>query len=96
MLMCSDELYKFYDGTFTSARRVLYDIASSLSDRSAVVSEEIDEELMRSSLDFNKKFYNSLDRAPNRYSSSIGKTREVVIVHSRNMLGRLDYGLTEF
>ncbi|GJZ74508.1 hypothetical protein Tco_0638973 [Tanacetum coccineum] len=52
--------------------------------------------VMRSSLDFNKKFYNSLGRAPNRCSSTIGKTRGVVIVHSRNRLGRLDHGLTEF
>nr|GEU49954.1 hypothetical protein [Tanacetum cinerariifolium] len=51
--------------------------------------------LMRSSLDFNKKFYNSLGRAPNRCSSSIGKTLEVVIVHSRNRLGRLDHGSFE-
>ncbi|GJR36203.1 hypothetical protein Tco_1211887 [Tanacetum coccineum] len=29
-LMRSDELYKFYDGTLTSVRRVLHDIASSL------------------------------------------------------------------
>ncbi|GJS14762.1 hypothetical protein Tco_0409234 [Tanacetum coccineum] len=29
-LMHSDELYKFYDGTLTSVRRVLHDIASSL------------------------------------------------------------------
>ncbi|GJV89511.1 hypothetical protein Tco_1533449 [Tanacetum coccineum] len=56
-----------------------------------------DDLVMRSSLDFNKKFYNSLGRAPNRCSSSsIGKTRWVVIVHSRNRLGRLDHGLTEF
>ncbi|GKA80626.1 hypothetical protein Tco_0787318 [Tanacetum coccineum] len=52
--------------------------------------------LMRSSLDFNKKFYNSLGRAPNRYSSSIGKSQGVVIVHSRNRLGSLDHGLKEF
>nr|GEZ27258.1 ribonuclease H-like domain-containing protein [Tanacetum cinerariifolium] len=51
---------------------------------------------VRSSLDFYKKFYNSIDRAPNRCSSSIGKTQGVVIVHSRNRLGRLDQGLTEF
>ncbi|GJX78002.1 DNA helicase, partial [Tanacetum coccineum] len=37
-----------------------------------------------------------LGRAPNHCSSSIGKTRGVVIVHSRNRLGRLDHGLTEF
>ncbi|GJZ61000.1 hypothetical protein Tco_0617137 [Tanacetum coccineum] len=30
-LMRSDELYKFYDGTLTSVRRVLHDIASNLS-----------------------------------------------------------------
>ncbi|GJW85373.1 hypothetical protein Tco_0158518 [Tanacetum coccineum] len=36
--------------------------------------------VMRSSLDFNKKFYNSLGRAPNHCSSSIGKTRGVIIV----------------
>ncbi|GJS22033.1 hypothetical protein Tco_0450665 [Tanacetum coccineum] len=29
-LMRSDELYKFFDGTLTSVRRVLHDIASSL------------------------------------------------------------------
>ncbi|GJS51489.1 hypothetical protein Tco_0624851 [Tanacetum coccineum] len=29
-LMCSDKLYKFYDGTLSSVRRVLHDIASSL------------------------------------------------------------------
>ncbi|GKE63681.1 hypothetical protein Tco_1514048 [Tanacetum coccineum] len=29
-LMRSDELYKFYDGTLTSVRTVLHDIASSL------------------------------------------------------------------
>nr|GFA54377.1 hypothetical protein [Tanacetum cinerariifolium] len=29
-LMCSDELYKFCDGTLTSVRWVLHDIASSL------------------------------------------------------------------
>ncbi|GJT62845.1 hypothetical protein Tco_1006378 [Tanacetum coccineum] len=52
--------------------------------------------LMLSLLDFNKKLYNSLGRAPNRCSSSIGKTQGVVIVHSRNRLGRLDHGLTEF
>nr|GEV51709.1 hypothetical protein [Tanacetum cinerariifolium] len=46
--------------------------------------------------DFNTKFYNSPGRAPNRCSSSIGKTRGVVIVHSRNRLRRLDQGLTEF
>nr|GEW37207.1 DNA helicase [Tanacetum cinerariifolium] len=46
--------------------------------------------------DFNMKFYNSLGRVPNRCSSSIGKTRRVVIIHSRNRLGRLDQGLTEF
>nr|GEW18735.1 hypothetical protein [Tanacetum cinerariifolium] len=40
--------------------------------------------------DFNTKFYNSLGRAPNRCSSSIGKTRRVVIVYSGNRLGRLD------
>ncbi|GKB00626.1 hypothetical protein Tco_0828619 [Tanacetum coccineum] len=40
--------------------------------------------------------YNSLGRAPNRCSSSIGKSQRVVIVHSRNRLGRLDHGLTEF
>ncbi|GKA89543.1 pentatricopeptide repeat-containing protein [Tanacetum coccineum] len=39
---------------------------------------------------------NPISRAPNRCSSSIGKTRGVVIVHSRNRLGRLDHGLTEF
>ncbi|GJT17367.1 ribonuclease H-like domain-containing protein [Tanacetum coccineum] len=50
--------------------------------------------VMRSSLDFNKKFYNSLGRAPNHCSSSIGKTRGVVIVHSRNRLGRLDHDAT--
>nr|GEV25919.1 retrovirus-related Pol polyprotein from transposon TNT 1-94 [Tanacetum cinerariifolium] len=50
--------------------------------------------LLQSSLDFNKKFYNSL--APNRCSSSIGKTRWVVIVHSGNrkqvnhIIGRLE------
>ncbi|GJS01894.1 hypothetical protein Tco_0318402 [Tanacetum coccineum] len=48
------------------------------------------------SRDFYKKFYNSLGRVPNRCSSSIGKARGVVIVHSRNRLGRLDRGLTEF
>ncbi|GJY62259.1 integrase, catalytic region, zinc finger, CCHC-type containing protein [Tanacetum coccineum] len=42
---------------------------------------------MRSSLDFNKKFYNSLGRAPNRCSSSIGKTWGVVIVHSNHNWG---------
>ncbi|GJX35554.1 zinc finger, CCHC-type containing protein [Tanacetum coccineum] len=52
--------------------------------------------VMRSSLDFNKKFYNSLGRAPNRCSSSIDKTQGVVNVHSRNRLGMLDHGLTEF
>nr|GEV37682.1 reverse transcriptase domain-containing protein [Tanacetum cinerariifolium] len=31
--------------------------------------------LMRSSYDFNKKFYNSLGRVPDRCSSRIGKTR---------------------
>ncbi|GJW48200.1 reverse transcriptase domain-containing protein [Tanacetum coccineum] len=46
--------------------------------------------------DFNMKFYHSLSRAPNRCSSSIGKTRGIVIVHSENRLGRLDHGLTEF
>ncbi|GKA06348.1 putative retrotransposon ty1-copia subclass protein [Tanacetum coccineum] len=46
--------------------------------------------------DFYTKFYNSLGRAPNRCSSSIGKTRGVVIVHSGNRLERLDHGLTEF
>ncbi|GJU62769.1 hypothetical protein Tco_1244604 [Tanacetum coccineum] len=35
--------------------------------------------LMRSSLDFNKKFYNSLGRAPNRRSSSIGKTQGLLL-----------------
>ncbi|GJZ88034.1 hypothetical protein Tco_0659816 [Tanacetum coccineum] len=35
-------------------------------------------------------------RAPNRCSSSIGKTLGVVIVHSGNRLGRLDQGLTKF
>ncbi|GJX49268.1 putative reverse transcriptase domain-containing protein [Tanacetum coccineum] len=50
--------------------------------------------LMRSLLDFYTKFYNSLSRAPNRCSSSIVKTQRVVIVHSRNRLGRLDHGLT--
>ncbi|GJU52990.1 zinc finger, CCHC-type containing protein [Tanacetum coccineum] len=45
--------------------------------------------VMRSSLDFYMKFYNSLGRAPNRCSSSIGKTLGVVIVNSRNRLGRL-------
>nr|GEV27750.1 reverse transcriptase domain-containing protein [Tanacetum cinerariifolium] len=39
---------------------------------------------VRSSLDFYTKFYNSLGRAPNRCSSSIGKTRGVVIVYLRN------------
>nr|GEV64398.1 hypothetical protein [Tanacetum cinerariifolium] len=29
-LMCSDEIYKFYDGTLSSVRTVLHDIASSL------------------------------------------------------------------
>ncbi|GKF02564.1 hypothetical protein Tco_0029487, partial [Tanacetum coccineum] len=29
-LMCLDELYKFYDGTLSSVRKVLHDIASSL------------------------------------------------------------------
>ncbi|GJS30592.1 zf-CCHC domain-containing protein [Tanacetum coccineum] len=53
-------------------------------------------DLMRSSLDFYMKFYNSLGRSPNRCSSSIGKTQGVVIVHSGNRLGRLDHGLTEF
>ncbi|GJV76226.1 putative reverse transcriptase domain-containing protein [Tanacetum coccineum] len=53
-------------------------------------------DLMRSSWDFYTKFYKSLGRAPNRCSSSIGKTRRVVIVHSGNRLGRLDHGLTEF
>nr|GEY25377.1 DNA-binding pseudobarrel domain-containing protein [Tanacetum cinerariifolium] len=48
-----------------------------------------------SSLDFYTKFYNSLDRAPNR-CSSIDKTRGVVIVHSRKRLGRLYHSLTEF
>ncbi|GKC63234.1 reverse transcriptase domain-containing protein [Tanacetum coccineum] len=52
--------------------------------------------LMWSSLDFYMKFYNSLGRAPNRCSSSIGENRGVVIVHSRNKLGRLDHSLTEF
>ncbi|GJT14084.1 putative reverse transcriptase domain-containing protein [Tanacetum coccineum] len=52
--------------------------------------------VMRSSLDFNKKLYNSLGRAPNHCSSTIGKTRGVVIVHSRNRLGRLDHDLTKF
>ncbi|GJV34963.1 hypothetical protein Tco_1407440 [Tanacetum coccineum] len=52
--------------------------------------------LMRSSYDFYKKFYNTLGRAPNRCSSSIGKNRGVVIVHLRNRLGRLDHGLTKF
>ncbi|GJZ37121.1 probable metal-nicotianamine transporter YSL7 [Tanacetum coccineum] len=52
--------------------------------------------LMRSSLDFYTKFYNSLGRASNRCSSSIGETRGVVIVHSRNRLRRFDHGLTEF
>ncbi|GJS90429.1 hypothetical protein Tco_0773065 [Tanacetum coccineum] len=52
--------------------------------------------LMRSSLDFYMKFYNSLGRAHNRCSSSIGKTQGVVIVHSKNRLGRLDHNLTEF
>nr|GEV55207.1 hypothetical protein [Tanacetum cinerariifolium] len=42
--------------------------------------------------DFNMKFYNSIGRAPNRCSSSIGKTRRVVIVHSGNRLGRLNQG----
>ncbi|GKA27728.1 hypothetical protein Tco_0713896 [Tanacetum coccineum] len=46
--------------------------------------------------DFYTKFYNSLGRAPNRCSSSIGKTPGVVIVYSGNRLGRLDQGLTEF
>nr|GEU58058.1 hypothetical protein [Tanacetum cinerariifolium] len=32
-------------------------------------------------------------RAPNHCSSSVGKTRGVVIVHSRNRLGRLDQGI---
>nr|GEU75757.1 hypothetical protein [Tanacetum cinerariifolium] len=41
---------------------------------------------VRSSIDFYTKFYNSLGRAPNHCSSSIGKTRRVVIVHSRNGL----------
>ncbi|GJX36816.1 uncharacterized mitochondrial protein-like protein [Tanacetum coccineum] len=36
-------------------------------------------DLMRLSLDFNKKFYNSLGRVPNRCSSIIGKTRVDVI-----------------
>nr|GEY74879.1 putative reverse transcriptase domain-containing protein [Tanacetum cinerariifolium] len=36
------------------------------------------------SQNFYMKFYNSLGRAPNRCSSSIGKTRGFVIVHSRN------------
>ncbi|GJV13983.1 retrovirus-related pol polyprotein from transposon TNT 1-94, partial [Tanacetum coccineum] len=52
--------------------------------------------VMRSLLDVYTKFYNSLDRAPNHYSSSIGKTQGVVIIHSGNRLGRLDHGLTEF
>nr|GEV89184.1 zinc finger protein GIS2-like [Tanacetum cinerariifolium] len=39
---------------------------------------------VRSSLDIYPKFYNSLGRAPNRCSTSIGKTRRVVIVHLRN------------
>nr|GEW18900.1 hypothetical protein [Tanacetum cinerariifolium] len=51
---------------------------------------------VRSSLDFYTKFYNSIDREPNRFSSSISKTQGVVIIHSRNRLGRLDHGLTEF
>ncbi|GKB97536.1 hypothetical protein Tco_0983673 [Tanacetum coccineum] len=42
--------------------------------------------VMRSSLEFYTKFYNSLGRAPNRCSSSICKTRGVVIVHSRNRM----------
>nr|GEX16633.1 putative reverse transcriptase domain-containing protein [Tanacetum cinerariifolium] len=46
--------------------------------------------------DFNTKFYHSIGRAPNRCSGSIGKTRGVAIVHSRNRLGRLDQGLIEF
>ncbi|GJV79626.1 hypothetical protein Tco_1515496 [Tanacetum coccineum] len=66
----------------------------------AYASNESEEDgkgvMMRSSLDFYTKFYNSLGRAPNRCSSSIGKTRGVVIVHLRNRLGRLDHGLTEF
>ncbi|GKB33230.1 hypothetical protein Tco_0872631, partial [Tanacetum coccineum] len=34
--------------------------------------------------------------APDRCSSSIGKTQAVVIVQSRNRLEMLDHGLTEF
>nr|GEY24957.1 hypothetical protein [Tanacetum cinerariifolium] len=37
---------------------------------------------------------NDIAVAPNRCSSSIGKTRWVVIVHLRNRLERLDHGLT--
>ncbi|GJZ48939.1 hypothetical protein Tco_0603129 [Tanacetum coccineum] len=49
--------------------------------------------LMRFSLDFNKKFYNSLGSAP-IVSVSIGKT-SVVIVLEGNRLGKLDQDLTE-
>nr|GEX38583.1 retrovirus-related Pol polyprotein from transposon TNT 1-94 [Tanacetum cinerariifolium] len=61
---------------------------------SPLVDDDLDEE--EAIKDFNTKFYNSLGRAPNRCSSSIGKTRGAVIVHLRNRLGRLDQGLTEF
>nr|GEV68023.1 hypothetical protein [Tanacetum cinerariifolium] len=39
-----------------------------------------DDESLSDEDDLNKKFYNSLGRVPNRCSSSIGKTQEVVIV----------------
>ncbi|GJR35922.1 hypothetical protein Tco_1211606 [Tanacetum coccineum] len=86
LLMRSDELYKFSEGTLTRLQTSLDDITKNIQM----------EYLMRSSLDFYTNFYNSLGRAPNRCSSSIGKTRGVVIVHTRNRLGRLDHGLTEF
>ncbi|GJT37222.1 hypothetical protein Tco_0937087 [Tanacetum coccineum] len=60
-LMCSDELYKFYDGTLTSVRRVLDDIASSLRmdylpkrrwskldrRRSCIMTKAIDQQLFK-------------------------------------------------
>ncbi|GJU71377.1 reverse transcriptase domain-containing protein [Tanacetum coccineum] len=63
---------------------------------SAVLIVERDERQTPIHYDFYTKFYNSLGRAPNHCSSSIGKTQGVVIVHSGNKLGRLDHGLTEF
>nr|GEU76097.1 hypothetical protein [Tanacetum cinerariifolium] len=60
----------------------LLDFKEHLEDDSLNLNKFSD--LMRSSLDFNANFYNSLGRASNRCSSSISKTRGVVIIHSKN------------